>query len=612
MGILLKQVRVHGFRGLENIEIDLEPVTLLVGSNNSGKTTLLKAIQFALGNAFTVSVDDFYYSEEKICDRIVIDALFIPVDDENNQVDEFADEWAIVFSADRIAITDDGKQVMSFRTIVQEEPARKMLRKKQFFIDQWPAFFENEKHWYDVEFEREFNFNLDEVPFYYIDANRDILDDIRNKTSYLGKLLSSIEYDEEDRETIEELIKELNKTTIERSEVLTNLETTLTELDTAMDNPANTVSLTPFTKKVKDLNKGININYSEFSMDYHGMGTRSWSSLLVLKSFLNIQSKRFVNADKVYFPIMAVEEPESHLHPNAQKKLYTQITGIAGQKIVSTHSNYVAGCGQLKEIRSLCKRGSKVAVNKIDETVLESEEIRKISRYVVNTRGELFFSKVILLCEGETEEQALPLLVKKFFDKDVVEMGIDVVGIGGGGNYYPFIHFAEALDINWYILSDGEAAILKKIKKDVKKLKGVQGDVDLNDYQNIKYFDDGKNFEDYLISCGYQEEIESCLTTLLGTSIEDAMALKQGRPRGRVKTDQVCVTCHQNIFVDQIRDYEGEGGRLIALKDLLAGAKPKYANPLSVLIAESEKELPPKIAELFTEIRKVLNGADDD
>jgi putative ATP-dependent endonuclease of OLD family len=607
MGILLKQIRVHGFRGLENIEIDLSPVTILVGSNNAGKTTLLRAIQFALGNSFTVSVDDFFYSNEKICDKIVIDTLFIPVDNENNQIDEFEDEWAVVLTTDRITVTTDGKQIMSFRTIVQEEPARKMLRKKQFYIDEWPLFIENEQHWYEVQFEKEFNFNLDEIPFYYIDANRDILDDIRNKTSYLGKLLSSIEYNAEDKQVIEDLIKELNKTTIDKSEVLTNLETTLTELDTTMDNPANTVSLTPFTKKVKDLNKGININYSEFTMDYHGMGTRSWSSLLVLKSFLNIQKQRFVATDKVYYPIMAVEEPEAHLHPNAQKKLYSQITGIAGQKIVSTHSNYVAGCGKLNEIRSLYKRGAKVTVNRIDEATLDPEEVRKINRHVVNTRGELFFSKAILLCEGETEEQALPLLIKKYFGKDIIELGIDVVGIGGGGNYYPFIHFAEALGIDWYILSDGEDKILKKLKKDIKKLTDSEEDVNLDDYSNIRYFVDGGDFEDYLISCGYQDEIETCLSTLMSATIDDALALKQGRLRARVKTDTICDTCKQNIYVEELRDYKIEGGRQIGLKDLLSDNKTKYAVPLSLLIAESEKDQPPKIVELFKEIKKALN-----
>ncbi|MCD5425139.1 MAG: ATP-binding protein [Methanosarcinaceae archaeon] len=51
MSILIKTVRIKGFRGLENIEVDLEQVTVLIGMNNSGKTSFLKAIQIALGNS---------------------------------------------------------------------------------------------------------------------------------------------------------------------------------------------------------------------------------------------------------------------------------------------------------------------------------------------------------------------------------------------------------------------------------------------------------------------------------------------------------------------------------------------------------------------------------
>ena len=89
----------------------------------------------------------------------------------------------------------------------------------------------------------------------------------------------------------------------------------------------------PFTKKLRDLNKGIKINYSQFSIEYHGMGTRSWSSLLILKAFILQNMKLAHDSQVAYYPIIAIEEPESHLHPNAQKKLYSQINNIIGQKI---------------------------------------------------------------------------------------------------------------------------------------------------------------------------------------------------------------------------------------------------------------------------------------
>ena len=317
MGILLKQVRIYGFRGLENIEIDFEPNTILVGSNNSGKTTLLKALQLALSNSLSISIDDFFYCEERVSNKIIIDILMIPVNHDFLQTDEFEDDWHSVITTERITITDEQKHILSFRTIIEEDLSKKTYRKKQFIIDEWGKFEDEGIYWYNKEYQKDLNFYFDEIPFFYIDANRDILDDIKSKTSYFGRLLSTIEYNSNDREAIEELIKELNRRTIESSDVLSNIQSTLLELDTAMDNPENTVSLTPFTKKLKDLNK--------FSMDYHGMGTRSWSSLLVLKSFLQYYKRKFEANAKMYFPIIAVEEPESHLHPNAQKKLYSQL-----------------------------------------------------------------------------------------------------------------------------------------------------------------------------------------------------------------------------------------------------------------------------------------------
>src|SRR5699024_2409954 len=131
--------------------------------------------------------------------------------------------------------------------------------------------------------------------------------------------------------------------------------------------------------------KGIKINYSHFAMEYHGMGTRSWSSLLILKAFI-LQNKKLADKGKVaYYPIIAIEEPESHLHPNAQKKLYSQINNIDGQKIISTHSSYIAGNAKLKEVRGIFKKNVNVLIGKIEKG-LNSEDIRKIKRQVINTR----------------------------------------------------------------------------------------------------------------------------------------------------------------------------------------------------------------------------------
>lgn len=611
MRIRLQTVRIKGFRGFRNIEVDFENTTVLVGTNNAGKTTLLKAVQLSLTNSHFISNDDFFYCDEHIDDAIIVDVLFVPLDEDGNITNEFNEVWNDVFKAERIGISADGKQIMAFRTIIKEN--NKSFRKQQFYIDQWEEFVKEEINWYDNEYDKELSFYFDEIPFFYLEANRDILEDIKSKSSYLGRILSSLEFSLENKRKIEALISELNSTTIGSSDILTELETTLRELDTAMDNTNNNVQLTPFTKKVRDLNKGIRINYSEFSMDYHGMGTRSWSSLLVLKSFLNLNHKIYEDNGKPYYPILAIEEPESHLHPNAQKKLYSQINEIVGQKIISTHSNYIAANANLSEIRSLIKKESNITIGKLLVDNIDDEENRKIRRQVINTRGELFFSKVVILCEGETEEQSLPLLIEKQLNLDMVSIGINIIGINGGGNYFPFIYFCESLGIKWFILSDGENPILEKIKKDMIKLNQLE--VRPEDYEfpdNIIHFENQENFERHLINNGFKEEIENTLKEIYGDDIDAIILRKHGSVLKRQPTRDKCSECNQFIFEDILRVYNTDEGKWEAYNELLSDKKTIYPSILSQKIFESEKPIPPKLIELFSKINDILNPVEDE
>lgn len=611
MRIRLQSVRIKGFRGFRNIEVDFENTTVLVGTNNAGKTTLLKALQLALTNSHFISNDDFFYCEEHIDDTIIVDVLFVPLDEDGNITNEFNEVWNDVFKAERIGLSAEGNQIMAFRTVIKEN--NKSFRKQQFYIDQWETFLKEEINWYDNEYDKELSFYFDEIPFFYLEANRDILEDIKSKSSYLGRILSSLEFSLENKQKIEALISELNSTTIGSSDILTELETTLRELDTAMDNTNNNVQLTPFTKKVRDLNKGIRINYSEFSMDYHGMGTRSWSSLLVLKSFLNLNHKIYEDNGKPYYPILAIEEPESHLHPNAQKKLYSQINEIVGQKIISTHSNYIAANANLSEIRSLIKKENNITIGKLLVDNIDDEDNRKIKRQVINTRGELFFSKVVILCEGETEEQSLPLLIEKQLNLDMVSIGINIIGINGGGNYFPFIYFCESLGIKWFILSDGETPILKKIKKDMIKLNQLE--VRPEDYEfpeNIIHFENQEDFERHLINNGFKEEIEDTLKEIYGEDINTVILRKHGSVLKRQPTRDKCSECNQFIFEDILRVYNTEEGKLEAYNELLSDKKTIYPSILSQKIFESEKPIPPKLIVLFSKVNDILNPVDDE
>ena len=576
MGILLKQIRVHGFRGLDNIEIDFEPTTVLVGTNNAGKTTLLKALQLALSNSVQITDDDFFFSDAINRNKIIVDLLFISVDEEGIQLPEFEDNWATVFTESRISFDSNGNQMLAFRTVVEENLIRKTFTKKQFVIDEWVEFKnDDEEYWYQKEYQNSLSFYFDEIPFFYLDANRDILEDLKSKTSFLGKILSSINYNEGDKKVIEELIKELNKETIDKSDVLTNLHKTLEELDTAMDNPNNTVDITPFTKKLRDLNKGIKINYSQFSMEYHGMGTRSWSSLLILKAFILQNMKLAHDIQVAYYPIIAIEEPESHLHPNAQKKLYSQINNIIGQKIVATHSSYIAGSAKLKEIRSICKTLVNISIGKFIEVDFTPEEIRKIHRQVINTRGELFFSKLVILSEGETEEQALPIIIKRHFDKGPIELGVDFIGVGGSGNYLPFIRFFEAFNIPYLIFSDNEAEANETVINQISKSKA-------NDINKVVFLNVGNDFEKELCNHGYLDEVKNAYYALILSECHN------DKHRSAKKKE-----------LDKIPDETYYG--------LVTSLKTQFAPYIGYELYKSEKVLPAKINELFEKVNLIIN-----
>ena len=45
MNILIDTIRVAGFRGIKNLEVSLPRITVLIGTNNSGKTSLIKAFR---------------------------------------------------------------------------------------------------------------------------------------------------------------------------------------------------------------------------------------------------------------------------------------------------------------------------------------------------------------------------------------------------------------------------------------------------------------------------------------------------------------------------------------------------------------------------------------
>lgn len=612
MSILIDIVRINGFRGLVDFEITLPRVTILVGPNNSGKTSVIKAIQLALGDyARYVSDEDFHIPVSGTKSKeILIDLRIIPVKEGERRVNTFSQEWQETFG-DKIQAEADGKQYVALRTRAQENITKGGFDSVRYSLLSWP----DRKNWLTQKVkENKFLGKIQSLLFIGIEAQRDLHQELRDKSSFAGKILSTIEYAPDAVAELEKQINAINNDAVGKSLELSSLKSHLEKLNNSFGGAGHT-EITPFPKKIRDLSKNFTVHFGEdekntFSMEYHGMGTRSWASMLTVKAFIELTAQRHKKEVKPFFPMVAAEEPEAHLHPNAQKTLFKQLADIQGQVILSTHSPYLAAMADPLHLRSLKKETT--GCKSMQLSSLNGEEMRKLKREVIHSRGDILFSKAIILCEGETEEQALPLLFEKLFSNSAHEFDISFVGVGGSGSRYkPFLTMARDFSIPIFVFSDGEAIIQKELKEVWKQV--FSEDVDLNNSNRITVLDD-TDFEGYLLKNGFSALVEKAIEEAEGKGtkfVQSWIDTKNGTSSGRRKTDAPpCHTCKQAIYEDGIRDYVSVEGRERAILDILDDGKTKYAPAIAnQLCLLNEDQLPQKIADFFEKIRKELQYA---
>ncbi len=603
--ILIDKIRIDGFRGLRDFGMDLKSTTVLTGMNNVGKTSILKALQLAMGSRNAITIEDFNIHNGIRADKIIVDVRIVPVTGDGNRETNFNDDWEIYFGSDNLQLDQDGNAMLCLRTTVTVNPADSSFVFEQKALTAWD---EPTGNWKDIA-TTDYRLKKDNIPFFYIEPQRDIIDDLKNKSSYLGKMLSHIadEYDAASLEDIERRIKELNEAAINQSATLSDIQTMLAEVDSALDRRDSQVTITPFAKKLRDLNKNMSIQYGNahdsFPMDYHGMGTRSWSSIMTFKAFLKHNTDFIEQSDadvKIYYPIIAFEEPEAHLHSNAQKQLYSQITDMKGQKIIATHSPYIAASANLSEINVIHKDGIQVKCGNLEPDNLDAEEQRKLKQKVINTYGEMFFSKAIILFEGETEEQALPIFAEKFFGKPAFTYGINFISVGGAGQYAPFIYFCKKYNIPWYIFSDGEADAKSKVEKAVQKALKDNTKL-LEACPNIFVIANDTDFEGMLLYEGYQAEIIQALKCIQGENCIDRY--KSQHKTKKVKKPLDCPNCHQKWFDYVAIDYSLPEEQVEMLDKMMSNIKTGFGPEIAHQIVDSGRQLPSLVESMFNKIK---------
>jgi putative ATP-dependent endonuclease of OLD family len=567
-GIAIQCVRVRNFRCLRQVEVTLTPLTVLIGENNSGKTSFLEALSAALGTGGRhLSEEDIYITRSESTppkDReVVVDLLIRPTDSSGDVIDAFpmGSPWLELWGN---GIVQDGQDndFVALRMLMSWDRIKGDYFIQRRFLRAWP---ENLSDMMDAAVAQQLTqvaaYQLAPLALYLLDAKRDAAEEMRTRGSLWNKLTADHGLSEEDIDEIEAQLNEINTLLVSKSGVLTHVQEHLNHVSSIINCDKDNIAVNPVARRLRDLSRGIDIVLStkdapQFPLSRQGMGTRSLASVLLFRAYMTWRQSQ--QASEALHPFVAIEEPETHLHPQAQRALFHQLQGIPGQRIVSTHSPYVCSQADISSFVHFFKDGNSTVTSRFykpGSSVLDSESIRKINRQVMNTRGDILFSRCIVLFEGETEEQAFPAIAASHWGLHPNEVGISFVSVGGSGNYLPFLRLATSFRIPWVIVSDGESAAIAALDNALSQV---------NEYPSASHsrcfvFDGGQCFEEYLVTKDTLPALQGMIANYIieATGVSVAKGIEGIRQTWQKKTEAEVVTemkAHKTTYGARIAD----------------------------------------------------------
>jgi putative ATP-dependent endonuclease of OLD family len=146
-----------------------------------------------------------------------------------------------------------------------------------------------------------------------------------------------------------------------------------------------------------------------------------------------------LGSEEEVFPLLLIEEPEAHLHPQRQLRLMdflqnriktTRSDGQQIQIIVTTHSPNLASDISLDNIVLI--RDRKAFSLSRGKTMLGASDYQFLERFLDVTKANLFFAKGVIIVEGDAENILLPTLAR-LIGRDLRQYGVSIVNVGGTG-----------------------------------------------------------------------------------------------------------------------------------------------------------------------------------
>jgi predicted ATP-dependent endonuclease of OLD family len=470
----LETIRLSGFQsfGQEPTELSLEDITYLIGPNGSGKTAVLQALcrLFAFDPSLRrIQRSDFHvhFEEEEVPPER---ELWIEAD----------------FLFPELAGDEDNSTVAPhFGHMRLDEPEG--IPRLRFRLTATMGL--------DGDIEENFVYVLDinadgspqntaQVPraernhiqVHYLPARRDPADHIAyGANALLGRLLRAVRWDAE-RYTIKGLTDQISDSLAANPSVNAfseSLKTTWATLHKGkfFADPKITFVASEIEALLRHLSVSFTPGHDGSLVDFSRLSDGQ-KSMLYLSLVLSSQAiGRAVLAeedvsfdpDKLrppVFTLVALEEPENSLSPHYLGRivsaLNTMTKNVDAQALIATHAPTMLRRVDPELIRYLRlteARNTRVTCIKLPE---KSDDAHKFVREAVQAFPEIYFSRLVVLGEGDSEEIVLPRLLQAK-GAPVDESAVTIAPLGGR-HVNHFWRLLSALQIPYLTLLDLDVA----------------------------------------------------------------------------------------------------------------------------------------------------------
>ncbi len=414
----IKKIEVENFRLLKKFSMDLEEdLSLVIGKNNTGKTSILFVLDKFLNEKSKFSYDDFNIDLKNELEALIksvdipkeftpkgiklkifikynekddlsnVSRVLMDLNPANNKI-VLGFEYILTFTkfltlkTDYDAFDKREKQKVKENKKTESRGINDFLKEgldKYFSIQKLSFEYDlatnavNESNSINIESEK---ISIkDIISFKYIPARRDVTN--KDKENTLSKQTSALYKKNEDSEeklsATEEFIDQLSETDIKLTGIYSGLfETVINNVSTFGGIKINETAIEIIsTLQHRDLLEGnTTVVYthdnSKLPEQYNGLGYMNLISMIFEIEILRQEFKRKKEERPADINLLIIEEPEAHTHPQMQyvfikniKKLLAEGVkrddGITRplQYIITTHSSHIVADSDFDDIKYL-------------------------------------------------------------------------------------------------------------------------------------------------------------------------------------------------------------------------------------------------------------------